>query len=597
MSVITISAGTFSPDISTTTIFCDTTKGEINIVLPNIQDSQLDRKEDYEFFVIDISDNASNNNIILTGLNTNGQQVNSKDRIVLAQDGVVASLKPASYLNWVCNVSSLEAQQVVGLSNIGKTNIITYETPEIKLNFLRGAIAQPPYVFFNETLYNGLSFKATNIAGDYYIYNKAMGKGEIGSTLILFKRKSETLLEPVDVLTIDDKDYGFFDFTNSTTNGFTEIIANRDERLGSGTEVNVIIFTFKISNDKLSYVKTNSTLDLITLFNKYTTLNIQASDNATFREIEPNYSGNNDFNNLVTGGKFSNYLYYTVNTGKEEGARTFTSEETCDNIVGFNLLNVKEGVRVDFLTAILETGFAFDPKPYPTNEEIANYLLGFNGEWTYTSEGIIFNFADGYAVTEIAPTENNVLQGLTTLYCPQANRKVYQTIQDVGLNLQPVVQNGKLTNGEEFYRVTYTQNGIVILYPSKSGNEFVTYNGFNYVGTVFNMKKGISIPFNTPLKGINRKNLSAISFVNTNNGVLYALREAGDNQEKYSSGVSDAVFIDSDGNTTQITISPNGLSYQSFTNNSAISTRTNGVSLKGLQILEDVFQNINNFNS
>ena len=117
MSVITISAGTFSPDISTTTIFCDTSKGQINIILPNIQDSQLDRKEDYEFFVIDISDNASNNNIILTGLNANGQQVNSKDKIILAQDGVVASLKPASYLNWVCNVSSLEAQQVVGLSN------------------------------------------------------------------------------------------------------------------------------------------------------------------------------------------------------------------------------------------------------------------------------------------------------------------------------------------------------------------------------------------------------------------------------------------------------------------------------------------------
>ena len=111
------------------------------------------------------------------------------------------------------------------------------------------------------------------------------------------------------------------------------------------------------------------------------------------------------------------------------------------------------------------------------------------------------------------------------------------------------------------------------------------------------MKEGTATPFNTPLKGINRKTLTAISFLNTNNGVLYALRETGDNQERYNAGTSDAVFIDSDANVTQITISANGLRYSSFTNNSAILTDNNGVSLKGFQILEDVFQNINNFNS
>jgi hypothetical protein len=599
MSVITISAGTFSPDISTTTVFCDTTKGQVNIILPNIQDSQLDRKEDYEFFVIDISDNASNNNIILTGLNSNGQQVNSKDKIILAQDGVVASLKPASYLNWVCNVSSLEAQQVVGLSNVGKTNIVSYDSPVSKLNFLRGSTSAVPYVAFDNKVYSGLSFHA-NVGSDYYVYQqmsrKKKGELDLGSTFILFKRVSENSVIPVDVLVVDDKDYdGRFDFINSTNNGFQELSAMGDK--GSPQLVNVTIFTFTISNDKLKYAKTSSVVDLITLFNKYTTLNIQVSDNANFQTIEANFSADNNGNALVTGGKYSNYIYCQVQTGRNIGDRVFTSLETCDNIIGFNMLNVKEAVRVDMYSALIETGFKFNETEYVTPDKQADYLLSFSGQWTYTSEGIIFNFSDGYAVVKTLPTESNVLQGLTTIYCPQANRKVYQTIQDVGLNLQPIVSEGNLSNGAEFYRVSYTQNGIVILYPSESGTEFIQYNGFNYVGTVYNMKEGTATPFNTPLKGINRKSLSAIGFLNTNNGILYALRETGDNQEIYNKGTSDAVFIDSDANVTQISISANGLRYNSFTNNSAISTQNNGVSLKGLQILEDVFQNINNFNS
>ena len=215
MSIAKISAGTFSPDISVTTIFCDTSKGEINIILPNIQDSQLDRKEDYEFFIIDTSDNASNNNIVLTGSNSNGQQVNSKDRIILSQDGVVASLKPASYLNWVCNVSSLEAQQVSGLSNIGKTNCINYTTPSSELQMLRGVIPQLPYVLFDKKLYNGLSFFA-NVGSDYFFYVQRLKfeKGASvrealeeapepseGTPLLLFKRTSETSMEVVAILT------------------------------------------------------------------------------------------------------------------------------------------------------------------------------------------------------------------------------------------------------------------------------------------------------------------------------------------------------------------------------------------------------------
>ena len=604
MSVIKISAGTYTPDISISVIFCDTTKGEINIILPNIQDSQLDRKEGYEFFIVDTSDNASNNNIILTGININSQQVNSKDRIVLAQDGVVATLKPASYLDWVCNISSMEAQQVSGLSSIGKTNVISYTTPSSKLiqqERSREIIVPfiPPYVVFDNILYSNINFLC-NIGNDneYFVYEIAVRKGEVAKAkYLLFKRLSETAMGVVDLYEGQDISSLRYDYLNSTTNGFytTSIFIASEKESRYLFQVNKNIFTVK--NDKLVNTTRTQSFDILTLFNKYTNLNITLVDDAFFEMTEILYSDNNNSNAMITGGKYGGYLYFNIIAGK---GREFTPLEKLDNIIGVNLENVTEVVAINMFTDLtLNTDYTFNPKDLPNVDKQANFLL-INKQWTPSTAGLIFNLTDGFAVVTTGVTPENSLQGLTSLYCPQNNKKKYLTIEQVGYedSFNPLVTQGKIESPLKNNIFAPINKGFVFLYPSIQQSLKVA-NSTNIVGVVYNMETLEVIPFNTPIKGIEKTSITSISFLTTNFGLLYDVNFEGQRKQNfYSKGTNDAVYVDSLGNTKSVETSPSGIiSYNSFTNNSAISVSNDGVSLKGLQILEDVFQNINNFNS
>lgn len=598
MSIVKISAGSYSPDVSINTIFCDTTKGEINIILPNIQDSQLDRKLDYEFFIIDISDNASKNNIVLQGLNANGQQVNSKDKIVLAQDGVVATLKPASYLNWVCNVSSLEAQQVVGLSAISKTNTILYNTPVSQLQLLRGNRLAPPYASYQKQLYPNCSFLC-NIGNDndYLVYASFSAEIIKGSlpTYILFKRTSENSMIPVDV--IEAKNL-FWDAVNSTKNGFyfTSIIQEKENPYN--WSISQEIYTIK--NDKLIQSTKVQNFNIVDVFNKYTNLKIDEKTDAPIFEYSTiDYSGNNDYNAFLSGGAYGNYIYFYIST-KGVSTRVFTNEEKVDNIIGINMNNINEGLRVSVLTDILNTNFNFDDKLKADKKTLADYLLKFQGQWLYTNTGIIFSFSDGREIVKSGVTEENKLYGLTTIYSPQANKRIYQTIQEVGLDSLPIVSGGNIYSILKSSLTTFTKSGLIILYPSNlgSGDLIRPTEGFNMVGVAYNLITGTSKSFNTPVKGVLSSSVTGITYINTNDGVLYdVVEELSSKNQRYSSGEINSIYVDSNGNATSIQTSASGLvNYSSFTNNSLISTRNDGNSLKGIMILEDVFQNVNNFN-